>query len=153
MAIDAREEIESLRLLSEVSEYLGRLPHNYMTSAMKAKVDKYLARPGAKMHEERLRVVASDRAWRERLAAGEFCSGSSSFGLTGAPVVDCLVLAGKVHLRSPAHAEVAEIGDVIRADKLALEIGREVASGMTIQIVHATDATKSYVVKQWSIGQ
>lgn len=153
MTIDASEELESLGLLVEVSDYLGRLPRHQMTYAMKAKIDKFLNQPGAKIYAERLAKVAKDRAWRERLEAAEFFFGSSSYGQSGAPVVDCLVLNGRVHLRSPAHAEAVASGDLKTAEEMAMDIGREVATGMNIQIGAASAFTKSHVLKQWPIAQ
>lgn len=146
---DAAVQLESLDLLAEVSRYLGRLPVHPMTHAMQAKIDRYLQQPGAKANAARLEGLAKDRDWRERLDAGECFTGESSFTPEGAPVVNCLVLNGFVHLRSPALADAAASGDTQAADQLAMNIGHAIAAGMGIKVSSVGPAMAKYVQKSW----
>lgn len=142
---DAAVHLETLQLLAEAAEYLGRLPPNPMTYQLKTKIEGYLSRPGANVRRERLASIAKDLEWRTRLDAGECFHGVSRFTPAGLPVVDCLVLRGTVHLRSPVHENAATRANPVEADLWARAIGREVAAGMSIQL----GGTNKLILKSW----
>ncbi len=126
---DAAVHQETLQLLAEAAEYLGRLPLHHLTLGLKSKIDAHLQRPDAKAHQARLERVARDQEWRTRLDAGECFTGCASYTPSGVPLIDCLVVDGILHLRSPAASRCLE-----DSDKWASAIGREVAAGVRIQL-------------------
>ncbi|ABD72112.1 hypothetical protein Rfer_4426 (plasmid) [Rhodoferax ferrireducens T118] len=146
---DASVHQESLRLLAEAAEYLGRLPPNALTRDMKVKIEAHLTRPGALVHRNRLETVAKDQEWCARVAAGNAFTGFSRLTPIGLPVVQCLVIRGAVNLRSPVHDEAIKRGDLERADRFATEIGREVAGGLRIELREVHEVLDKGMLQSW----
>ena len=146
---DAAVQLESLQLLSEVAGYLARLPANPMTHLMKQKIEDFLQRPGANAHHARLEQTAMDQQWLNRLHAGECFTGCDRITPLGLPVVNCLVVGGHVHLRSPALSHAIGNGTVDVADQMAVELGRELSNGVDIQLTQVTPITSRFVAKNW----
>ena len=147
--VDAVVHLETLKLLSEVADYLGRLPVNPMTHGMKRKIEEHLQRPGANAHRARIEQTAKDQQWLDRLQAGECFTGSDRYTPVGLPVIDCLVVGGQVHLRSPALSHAIRNGTVADADQMAVSFGRELAEGIDIELTKITPVTSGLVAKNW----
>ena len=149
--VDPAEHQVTLNLLFEAADYLGRLPANALTRELKAKIDAHLQRPGAAVHKERIAAAAEDRNWSERLNAGGALTGSSQLTPGELPLVQCLVVQGTVHLRSPAIADAQSLGDA-HAPRLASAIGRELATGMkqVLRPVNADNVLDQRLLKGWS---
>lgn len=144
--VDAVVQLEALKLLSDVADYLGRLPANPMTHSMKRKIEEHLHRPGANAHRARIEQAAIDQQWRNRLQTGECFTGSYRFTPVGLPVLECLVVGAQVHLRSPAlsHSPVED------ADQMAVSFVRELAvDGIDIQLTQINESTRRFVAKEW----
>lgn len=146
---DAAVHQESLQLLAEAAQYLGRLPLNALTRDMKIKIETHLKRPGAKVHRERLDIVAKDQEWCARVEAGNAFTGVSRFTPIGLPVVQCLVIRGTVSLRSPLYEEAIARGDSESADRFATKIGREVAGGLSIDLRQVHEVLDKRMLKSW----
>lgn len=148
-AVDAVAHLESLQLLGEVAEYLGRLPVNAITHGMKRKIEDHLQRPGASLHRARIEQAAKDQLWRDRLEAGACYTGSYGFTPEGLPVLDCLVIGGHVHLRSPALTQ--DIGEETdpKATPLVVSLGSELANGIDINLAQINAATSKFVSRSW----
>lgn len=146
---DAAVHQETLRLLTEAAEYLGRLPPNALTREMKVKIEAHLTRPGANVHRDRLETIAKDQEWCARVEAGNAFTGVSRFTPIGLPVVQCLVIRGTVNLRSPAHEEAIMQGDSERSDRFANVIGREVAGGLSIELRNVHEVLDERMLKSW----
>jgi hypothetical protein len=146
---DAAAQLESLQLLGEVADYLARLPINPMTHSLKQKIETHLGRPGASLHKTRIEQTAKDQLWRERLEAGECYTGSSRFTPLGLPVVHCLVVAGHVHLRSPAISHEASKGAESQAEQMVASMGRELVDGIDIKLSRIDASTSKLVAQNW----
>lgn len=143
---DAAVHLESLQLLAEAAQYLGRLPRHPLTHNLMSRIEAHLDRPGSKVHKDRLESIAKDMDWRSRMEAGECYSGASRFTPAGLPVVECLIVRGTVNLRSPAHDYVTKHGTLDDANKLATAIGRDITAGLSFQLAAADKITlKSWV--------
>lgn len=148
-AADAVAHLEYLQLLGEVAEYLGRLPVNAITHSMKRKIEDHLQRPGASLHKVRIEQAGKDQLWRDRLEAGACYTGSYRFSPEGLPVLDCLVVGGNLHLRSPALTQ--EIGEETdpKPTPLVVSLGREVAEGIDIKLDQINSGTSKFVSRIW----
>lgn len=146
-SVDAVVQLESLQLLNEVADHLGRLPVNPMTYRLKRKIEDYLQRPGANAHRARTEQTAKDQQWLNRLQAGECFTGSERYTPVGLPAVDCLVVGGQVHLRSPALSHAISHGT--DADQMAISFGRELAEGIDIELTKITSITSRFVAQNW----
>lgn len=148
-AVDAVAHLELLQLLGEVSEYLDRLPINAITHSMKRKIEYHTQRPGATIHRIRIERAAKDQLWRDRLEAGACYTGSYHFSPEGLPVLNCLVVGGHVHLRSPALTQ--EIGQETdpKATPLVVSFGREATDGIDIKLDQINADTSKFVSRIW----
>ncbi|MDT8992806.1 hypothetical protein RQP54_18175 [Curvibacter sp. APW13] len=146
---DAAVHHETLKLLAEAAEYLGRLPLSHPTLQLKSRLDAHLQRPGAKVHRDRLENIAKDREWRARLEAGQYFHGTSRYTPEGLPVVDCLVIRGNVYLRSPAYADLATQGNSPKATQMAETIAREIATGSNIQLTSVGKERDHLLMRNW----
>lgn len=150
--VDAVVQLEALKLLSEVADYLGRLPANPMTHRMKRKIEEHLHRPGAGAHRARIEQAAKDQQWLNRLQTGGCFTGCDRFTPVGLPVVECLVVGCQVHLRSPAFNHVISNGPVEEADQMAVSFCRDLAvDGIDIQLTQINESTSRYLPKEWAL--
>lgn len=146
---DAAVHQESLRLLAEAAEYLGRLPPNALTLEMKVKIEAYLKRPGAKAHRERLETVAKDQEWCVRVESGNAFTGVSGITPIGLPAFQCLVMRGTVFLRSPLLEEAIMRGDSESEERISKTIGREIVGGLRIELRPVHEVLDKRMLKSW----
>ena len=150
---DAAVHQESLKLLAEAADYLGRLPPNALTREMKVKIEAHLKRPGEKVHRERLKTVAKDQEWCGRVESGNAFTGLSGITPIGLPTLQCLVMRGTVYLRSPLHEEAVMRGDAESAERFAKSIGRDVAGGLSIELMPVNEVLEKGMLKSWPRGE
>lgn len=149
LSSDAAVHEETLKLLAETAEYLGRLPLNHVTLKLKSRIDAHLQRPGAKAHADRLASIAKDMEWRNRLEAGTCFSGVTKFTEDGTPELECLVMRGNVYFQSPAYEAAQLSGNEEAMKQMALGIGQDIAVGTRIILQSPDGLSKERMLKRW----
>lgn len=132
--IEADAHQTTLNLLTEVADYLSRLPAHPMTHAMIQKVQSHLDNPNAKAQNARLTMLAEDQALSAKIQSGDGFKGTSLLTPSGAPVIAARLLYPNLRLESPAVQELLNAGEQLQADTLSAAIGREIAEGVTINL-------------------
>lgn len=133
-AIDANAHQCTLNLLREAADYLRRLPAHPMTSAMFKKIDAHLESPQAKAQVNRLKSIARDEEFCNRIQAGNAFVGVSRYTPAGLPVITGRLLYPNFELTSPAMQHAVHAGWTERTDALAAAIAREIAEGVSIPL-------------------
>lgn len=132
--IEADAHQTTLNLLTEVANYLNRLPAHPMTHAMIQKVQSHLDNPNAKAQNARLTMLAEDQALSAKIQSGDGFKGTSQTTPSGAPVIAARLLYPNLRLESPAVQELLNAGEQLQADTLSAAIGREIAEGVTLTL-------------------
>jgi len=132
--IEADAHQTTLHLLTEVADYLNRLPAHPMTHAMIQKVQSHLANPMAKAQNARLAMLAEDQTLSAKIQSGDGFKGTSRLIPSGAPVIAARLLYPRLRLESPAVQDLLNAGEQLQADTLSAAIGREIAEGVTINL-------------------
>ena len=132
--IDANAHQCTLNLLREAADYLRRLPAHPMTSAIFKKIDAHLESPQEKAQVSRLKSLAGDEEFRERIQAGNAFVGFSRFTPAGLPVIAGRLMYPNLELTCPAIQHAVHAGWTDRVDALAAAIAREIAEGVNIQL-------------------
>ncbi len=132
--IDANAHQCTLNLLREAADYLRRLPAHPMTSAMLRKIDAHLESPQEKAQVSRLKSLAGDEEFCDRIQAGNAFVGVSRYTPAGLPVIAGRLLYPNFELTSPAMQHAMHAGWTERAETLAAAIAREIAEGVSIQL-------------------
>lgn len=130
--VDADAHQTTLNLLKDVADYLSRLPTHPMTHAMLQKVQSHLNSPSARAQEARLTMLANDQALSAKVKSGDGFKGISRLTPIGLPVIAARLLYPSLRLESPAVQWHLNAGEQLKAESLSAAIGREIASGVSI---------------------
>lgn len=132
--IEADAHQTTLNLLTEVADYLSRLPAHPMTHAMIQKVQSHLDNPKAMAQNARLAMLAEDQALSAKIQSGDGFKGTSQTTPSGSPLIAARLLYPELRLESPAVQELLNAGKQLQADTLSAAIGREIAEGVSIDL-------------------
>lgn len=113
------------------------------------KIEAHLARPEVSVHAERLEAIAKDRDWASRVAAGESFVGVSRITPNGLPILQCVLMRGTIHFRSPAYDDAMERGGRAEAERMALAIGGDLAAGMCIHLRPTDKVLDKHLLGSW----
>lgn len=126
-AVTAPAHQDSLDLLSEVADYLRRLPAHPMHSAMAKKIDAHLVDPSGRSIKDRVKLLADDQEFSARIQNGTSFIGWSALTTSGAPAITCFLNYPSLELTSPAAED-------LDASVVAALISQEITAGVVIPL-------------------
>ena len=132
--IDASQHQTALDLLGEVADYLGRLPTHPMTHALLQRVHSHVKNPAAKAQNIRLAMLSDSEVFAAKIMSGIGFHGASRYTPIGLPVIAARLVYPVLRLESPAVQSFLSCGDHARAESLSTVIGREILSGVSLDL-------------------
>lgn len=140
--IDSQAHLNSLGLLGEVADYLGRLPAHPMHSQMKRRIEEHLGNPEAKALEKRLTADALDKEYAARIASGVvFSGGGVGYSEEGLPLLLVSFAYPKLRIESPAVSEYHKGEEHKKLQASLSRIGSELAAGIELAMSLKTAAS------------
>lgn len=136
-SIDAQAHLDTLSLLRDVAEYLGRLPVHPMTAAMVRRIESHLESDPQRAQQKRLEWIVAVGQDADRIRAGGTFQSILGFSGVGAPSLTATLKYPVLELASPAANQYRDDESQVDFDALCLRLGNQLADGLQLNLRQA----------------